>query len=91
MFVGMTLVRLSGMVFCMFDLTIANGLPRSTLLGPSVLFVSERNTSITKTQRVRAGIPSMRKPASKEMISASVELCETEVGFLHSQLTGTNV
>ena len=27
----------------------------------------------------------------KEMISASVELCETEVCFFHIQLTGTNV
>ena len=26
-----------------------------------------------------------------EMISASVELCETEVCFLHIQLIGTNV
>ena len=33
----------------------------------------------------------MRKPASREMISASVELCETEVCFLHVQLFGTNV
>ena len=33
----------------------------------------------------------MRKPASREMISASVELCETEVCFLHIQLGGTNV
>ena len=31
------------------------------------------------TQRSRAGIPSMRKPASREITSASVELCETEV------------
>ena len=30
-------------------------------------------------------------PASKEMISDSVELCETEVCFLHIQLIGTNV
>ena len=28
---------------------------------------------------------------SNEMISDSVELCETEVCFLHIQLTGTNV
>ena len=28
----------------------------------------------------------MRKPASREMISASAELCETEVCFLHIQL-----
>ena len=33
----------------------------------------------------------MRNPASREMISDSVELCETEVCFLHIQLTGTNV
>ena len=33
----------------------------------------------------------MRKPASREIISASVELCETEVCFLHTQLIGTNV
>ena len=30
-------------------------------------------------------------PATKEMISDSVELCETEVCFLHIQLIGTNV
>ena len=30
-------------------------------------------------------------PASKEMISDSFELCETEVCFLHIQLIGTNV
>ena len=28
----------------------------------------------------------MRKPASREMISASVELCETDVCVLHIQL-----
>ena len=33
----------------------------------------------------------MRKPASREMSSASVELCETEVCFLHIQLVGANV
>ena len=37
------------------------------------------------------GIPSNLNPASKEMISDSVELCETEVCFLHIQLIGTNV
>ena len=61
-----------------------------TLLGPSVLFGTERNTPITKSQRMRAGIPSMRKPAWREIISTSVELCETEVCFLHIQLTGRN-
>ena len=39
----------------------------------------------------RAWILSTRKLASREMISASVELCETEVCFLHIQLIGTNV
>ena len=38
-----------------------------------------------------AGIPFNLNPASKEMIFASVQLCETEVCFLHSQLIGTNV
>ena len=33
----------------------------------------------------------MRKPASREIISAYVELCETEVCFLHIQLMSTNV
>ena len=33
----------------------------------------------------------MRKHASREIISASVELCENEVCFLHIQLIGTNV
>ena len=50
-----------------------------------------RGSSITKFFRTRAGIPSMRKPASREITSASVELCETEVCFLHIQLIGTNV
>ena len=43
------------------------------------------------SKRSRPGIPSMRKPASREINSASVELCETEVCFLHIQLMGTNV
>ena len=90
MFVGMTLVCLIGMELCMFGLVTANEFPM-TLLGPSVLFDTERNTPIVKSLWVRAGIPSMHKTASTEMISASVELCETEVCFLHIQLTGTNV
>ena len=34
---------------------------------------------------------SMRRPASREILSDSVELCETDVCFLHIQLIGTNV
>ena len=40
------------------------------------------NPSLTKSQRSRAGIPSMRKPASREIISASVELCGSRSLFL---------
>ena len=58
--------------------------------GLSLLFV-ERSTSITMSQRSRAGSPSIRNPASIEMTSDSVELCENEVCFLRIQLTGTNV
>ena len=36
-------------------------------------------------------IKSMRRPASREIVSDSVELCDTHVCFLHIQLTGTNV
>ena len=65
-----------------------------TALALWVLFAwleEECNTSITKPQRSRAGIPSMPKRASRETMADSVELCETEVCFLHIQLVGTNV
>ena len=87
----MTLMCFIGMRSCMFGLTIADGFPRSSLLGPSVLFGTEWNTSITNSQGVTAGIPSIRKTASREMISASAELCEAEVCLSHIQLIGTNV
>ena len=83
MFVGTTLVCLHWMRLCMFDLVACNGLPRSFSLGCLILLEAEWNTSIIKSQRVRAGIPSMRKPASREIISTSVQLCETDVCFLH--------
>ena len=44
-----------------------------------------------RSHKSRAGIPSNLNPASKEMIPDSVELCETEVCFLHIQLVGTYV
>ena len=47
-------------------------------------------TETIRSHKSRAGIPSNLNPASKEMISDSVELCETEVCFLHIQLIGTN-
>ena len=64
--------------------------PVASLIGLLVLFV-ERNTSITASQISRASSPSIRSPASNEMISDSVELWDTDVCFLHIQLMGTNV
>ena len=43
------------------------------------------------SQRSRASIPSMRNPASKEMIPDAVELKDTDGCFLHIQLMGTSV
>ena len=54
-------------------------------------FREECNTSKTKSKRSRPGFPSMCRPASREIFSSSVELCETEVCFWHTQLLGTNV
>ena len=51
----------------------------------------ERRTSIAMSQRSRASNPPIRSRASRDMISDSVELCETELCFLHIQLVGTNV
>ena len=49
-------------------------------------------TSFTMSQRSRASNPSILSPASRKIItSESVELCETDVCFLHIQLTGTKV
>ena len=42
-------------------------------------------------ERVRAGMPSIRNPASRDIISASVELCGTEGCFLDIQLIATYV
>ena len=53
-------------------------------------FVSPRTATI-RSHKSSAGIPPNLNPASKEMISDSVELYETEVCFLHVQLVGTNV
>ena len=43
------------------------------------------------SQRSRASTPSIRNPASTEMISESVELWDTDVCFLYIQLMGTNI
>ena len=51
----------------------------------------DRNTSLTTSQRFKARRPSIRSPASNEIISDSVELWDIDVCFLHIQLTPTSV
>ena len=63
-----------------------NKSPRSSWLW----FVFQRTATI-RSHKSSAGIPSNLNSASKEMISDSVQLCGTEVCFLHIQLIGTNV
>ena len=50
--------------------------------GVFVLFV-EHNTSTTTSHESRAAIPSIRSPASNEMISDSLDVWDTDVCFLH--------
>ena len=57
----------------------------------SVVWVVFSRTETIRSHNSRAGIQSNLNPASKEMISDSVELCETKVCFLHIQLIGTYV
>ena len=92
MLVRARLVCVVGICFCML-VEFADKFHRGSLTSLVLLvsFAGVCNTSITESQRPRAGIPSMRKPASREITSAFVELCETEVCFLHIQLVGTNV
>ena len=49
------------------------------------------DTCVTANNGLESGNPSNLNPTSKEMISDSVGLCETEVCFLYVQLVGTNV
>ena len=53
-------------------------------------YVFPWRTATIRPHKSSAGIPSNLNPASKEMISDSVELCETEVCFLHIQVMETN-
>ena len=59
--------------------------PDAGFVGILVLFV-ERNTSITTSHKQRADHPSIRSPASNELMSDSVELWDTDVCFLRIQL-----
>ena len=72
------------------DTLPCNGLPRACLTF-CFWFGFERITTTTKPLRSSAGIASMRKPASREIISDSVELCDAQACFLHIQLIGTHV
>ena len=54
-------------------------------------YVFPWRTATIRSHKSSAGFPSNLNPASEEMISDSVELCETEVCFKHIQLIGTNV
>ena len=51
--------------------------PRELWTLKSALFFIKRDTSITMSHRSRAGKPSFRKPASNDIISDSVEQCDT--------------
>ena len=48
------------------------------------------NTSITMSHKLSAEIPSSLRPASDEIVFASVLLCDTAVCFLQVQRIGTN-
>ena len=78
--------------FRVLDMTRCHGFPCAdesfVLLG---WFWLQWIISITKFQRSKAVIPSIRRPASREIIKASVELWETEVCLLHIQLIGATV
>ena len=56
--------------------------------GSESCFLKQKQSDPTTREQ---GSPSNLNPASKEMISDSVELWETDVCFLHIQLIGTNV
>ena len=49
------------------------------------------DTSMTVLHKLNVRIPSIRRPASNEIISASVLLCDTAVCFLYDDEIGTNV
>ena len=60
---------------------------------PRSIWIWEKfpRTETIRSHSSRAGKPSNLSPVSRETISDSVELWETDVCFLHIQLIGTNV
>ena len=85
MLVRSGLVFVVGIGFRMFGCVFADRFPCGSLTSLVLLlwFGEECNTSITRSQRSRAEMPSARKPASKEIILESVVLWDIEVCFLH--------
>ena len=73
--------------FCFFRSLVGS----SHVLCDKFLRTVKRNISNTKFHRSNAGNKSTLCLASKEMISDSVVLCETDDCFLHVQLLGTHV
>ena len=59
-------------------------------MGRSELLVLTRQ-SLCPIHRLNAEIPSIRRSAPNEIISASVLLCETAVCFLHDHEIDTHV
>ena len=52
--------------------------------------VARARASTTHSHQLRASKPFIRNPASREIVSDSVLLCETADCFLHIQEIGTN-
>ena len=60
-------------------------------VGGGATFGLDDRTSMTNSQKFSAGMPSRRSPASRAIISDSVDECDTAVCFLQNQLIGTKV
>ena len=74
-----------------FRLCIVWGVERTSRLFLNGFHSSLWLWLIIRSHKSRAGTLSNLNPVDKGMISDSVELCETEVCFLHIQLIGTYV
>ena len=81
-----------GLVFgCACLMCVTRRVSSYLTLGVLELVWGRMNHFYNKIPKIKSWSPTMRKPASREIISASVELCESDVCFLHIQLVGTNV
>ena len=87
---GFSVTNFSLVSICFLNVLLRDGSLRACLFF-CFWFVFECITSTINSQRSSAGISCIRKPASRETISDSVELCDTHLCFLHNQLFGTYV